>query len=638
MSKEQFLKTDLKVLHQLRTKSNDLYYNTDNTGGISDEVYDILIDVIKLKEKDDSFQNPVGSTVKHNPSKLPYYLGSMNKCREQKEIQKWKQKYLDKEYLIEDKLDGVSCLLIIDNNDTIKLYTRGDGLIGSDISHFISHFQNIPNKNIPLPKPSLAVRGELIMKKSTFNMKYKDKFANSRNLISGIINSKTIKEEANDIDFIPYEIISSKETTPSILKQIDILKTIFPIVVNHKVLPAQELSQDKLVESLMDMKSMSDYDIDGIIVHSTQSYQRNTSSNPDYAFAFKTTLSDNVMDTEVEYVEWNVTKWNVYKPRIKIKPVNLCGVTIHYTSGHNAKYIKDNNIGPGAIVTVTRSNDVIPYILQVKQPASIITYPPYDEFKWNDSGVDIIVTNPISNSTADIKTISSFFAELGIKQISDCTITKMFESGYNTLPKILSASKEDFAQIDGFGDKLAERTVTNLHTILKQCTIDDIISSSSCFGFGIGKKKIQKLIGSVDLLSEGLEDDGDILIAKISTLDGFSEKTAQQIVSHIPQMKQLVSELSPYLAVVTKETKEDKKNVNCGNKLIGQTIVFSGFRDKDLENLIVSEGGTITSSVTKNTTMVITKDMENNSSKIKKAIEYKTTILQKDNFIKKFFI
>ena len=86
MTKEKFLNMELFELHQLREKSNDLYYNTDNSGGMSDQNYDILIDVIKEKEID-GYQNPVGSTVKQNHEhKLPYYFGSMNKCRDQKEV------------------------------------------------------------------------------------------------------------------------------------------------------------------------------------------------------------------------------------------------------------------------------------------------------------------------------------------------------------------------------------------------------------------------------------------------------------------------------------------------------------------------------------------------------------------------
>ena len=590
---------------------------------MSDQNYDILIDVIKEKEID-GYQNPVGSTVKQNHEhKLPYYLGSMNKCRDQKEVDRWVQKYKgETNYVIEDKLDGVSCLMIIHPENVINLYTRGDGLIGTDISHFSKLIKNQPIKQ----EKSIAIRGELIMKKSIFDLKYKDKFANARNLISGIINSKTIKKEAQDIDFIPYEIINNKKKL-SILKQFDILKNIFATIVSHRIIAVEDINVESLVSYLIDMKASSNYEIDGIIIHSCENYTRNTSQNPDYAFAFKAMLDDNIIDTEVEFVEWNITKWNVYKPRIKIKPINLCGVTIQYTTGFNAKYIKENQIGKGAIVSVTRSNDVIPYIVKVQKPG-IIEFP--EKFVWNSTGVDITSVDN-DNSTATIKIISSFFSELGVKHVSDATISKMFESGYDTLLKILHASPEDFAKIDGFGDKLAERTVTNIQASLKKSSLNDAISASSCFGFGFGKKKIQKLLVNLpDFYKKEVSQD---LLKEIMTIDGFSEKTATQAMNHIGNLQQFITDISPF---INKDEKVITSTIS--NEFLGQTIVFSGFRDKELELWITCHGGIIGTAVSKTTTTVITNDINETSSKLKKARDYKIQILEKKDFEKKFFI
>jgi NAD-dependent DNA ligase len=616
------MKSSLGELHKLREISNDLYYNSDNYSGISDDVYDVLIEVIK--EKETGFENPVGATVKQNHAyKLPYYLGSMNKCKEQKDIDRWCHRYGDEtEYVIEDKLDGVSCLMIVNPSGVINLFTRGDGSVGTDISHFTKVISNLPDKK--KQKMTVAIRGELIMKRTTFEMKYKEKFANARNLISGIINSKTIKEEAYDIDFIPYEIINEQRL--SITKQFDILKTMFHTVVNHQIISKDEMITDSLVGHLIHMKQQSDYEIDGIIVHSSQGYTRNTSQNPDYAFAFKTMLDSNIVDTEVEFVEWNVTKWNVFKPRIKISPVNLCGVTIQYTTGFNAKYIQDNQIGAGAIVSITRSNDVIPYIVKVKKPG-VVDFPA--KFAWNHTGVDILAID--GDNTASIKSISSFFSDLGIKHVSDATVSKMFESGFNTLMKILRVTKEELVKIDGFGEKLAERTLLNIHNSLQQASISDVICASSCLGFGFGKKKIQKLL--FHLPHFYLEEESPELLKQIIMIDGFSEVTAKQVVSHIPDVREFVIEISEFIS------KEEKVEVKVNNdSMSGQNIVFSGFRDKDLEARIVSRGGNVGTSVSKNTTVVVTKDPGDSSSKLKKAREYHIPILQREDFEKNICI
>lgn len=624
-SRKQFMKSSLEELHKLREISNDLYYNSDNTGGIPDEVYDVLIDVIQEKEVD--FVNPVGVIVKQNHAyKLPYYLGSMNKCKEQKDIDRWCERYnKESEFVIEDKLDGVSCLMIVNPSQSINLYTRGDGTIGTDISHFTKIINNLPYKH---QKTKVAIRGELIMKRATFESKYKDTFANARNLISGIINSKTIKQEAYDIDFIPYEIINDKHL--SITKQIDILSKMFHCVVNSRIIKKEEMTVESLIGHLIDMKQKSDYEIDGIIVHSSQGYTRNTSQNPEYAFAFKTMLDSNIIDTEVEFVEWNVTKWNVFKPRIKIRPVNLCGVTIQYTTGFNAKYIQDNKIGAGAIVSITRSNDVIPYIVKVKKEG-LVEFPA--NFVWNATGVDILAVDGDNNDTASIKSISSFFSDLGIKHVSDATISKMFEKGYDTLMKILRVSKEELLKIDGFGEKLAERTILNIHTSLQQSSLSDVICASSCLGFGFGKKKIQKLLFHIPHFY--MEEESPELLKQIIMIDGFSEVTARQVISHISDVRTFVTEISEFLNVEEAE-KEEKEQMN--ESMLGQNIVFSGFRDKDLEARIVSRGGNVVTSVSKNTTAVVTKDTEDSSSKLKKARAYHIPILQRDDFEKKICI
>lgn len=618
---------DLSIveLKLLRDEYNHLYYNTDNSEGVSDEIYDSLIDTIQQKES--GYVNPVGATVKQNQMTLPYYLGSMNKCRDQKEIDRWVKKYSDSSYIIEEKLDGVSCLMIIDRKNT-QLFTRGDGIIGTDISHFSNVIQNSPKKK---HRSLIAIRGELIMKKSIFNSKYKSKFSNPRNLISGIINSKTIKEEARDIDFIAYEII---DTSLTIIQQFEKLQDMFPTIVNYRIL-SSPMTVDILKKYLIEMKQNSDYEMDGIIVHTPHPYIRNTSGNPDYAFAFKTMLHDNIIDTEVESVEWNITKWNVFKPRIKIKPVNLCGVNIQYATGFNAKYIKENSIGEGAIVSITRSNDVIPYIVKVQKPGTVKF--PDNSFIWNETGVDIILVKEEHNTDAEIKILASFFSELGVKHVSDATISKLVENGHDTLVKILNLSKDDFSKIDGFGEKLAERTFTNIHSCLKKSTIEDAICASSSFGFGFGKKKIQKILQQIPDFYKQEEKSYPRLLLDIMVIEGFSEKTAKQVISHIPEIQRFVSDIGSFIEKdIIPPPKVSKKKTF--SKVTGKTIVFSGFRDKELEELIIEHGGFVGYTVTKTTTLVVTKNPDDSSSKLKKARENKIEILQKEFFEKNFFI
>jgi len=616
-----FKNNELSELHDFKNYCDDIYFNTrDSEIILKDNIYDILLDIIQQKEQT-TYIAPIGSKITSDKEiKLPYFLGSMNKMKNENDVNKWLAKYKDDVYIVEDKLDGVSCLLII-NNEEIKLYTRGDGEFGSNISHLSPYIKHIPKSNY-----SLTVRGELIMRKDIFDKKYSKTFANARNMVSGIINSKTIKEEANDIEFVAYEIINNDNLITA-LEQFNLLKNNEFLVVNHLIL--HDIDVEILTEKLLGFKKTSNYEIDGIIIHTNKKYKRNISGNPDYAFAFKVRMDDNIAETVVEEVEWNHTKWNVLKPRIKVKPVNLCGVSINYATGFNAKYILENNLGKGSIVLITRSNDVIPFIVEVKKSTTADF--PDEEYRWNETKVDIIAESD-DNSISKIKQIASFFSDLKIKFVSVSTIERMFESGYDTLPKILSASIKDFEKLDRFGEKMAERTYNNIHEGLQNVSIPLLIGSASCFGFGIGKRKVKKLFEDIpDLLELYNTKTTKDLEKMILNVEGFSDLSANKIIENIPNALEFIESISPYITLSKKGI-----DVNIENNLEGHKIVMSGFRDAELSNNIEKRNGSIMTSVSKNTTILIVKDNTKETSKIIQARALGISIFSKEEFIEKY--
>jgi len=328
-----FNKTELSILHNIKLYLDDKYYNTGEVTGLSDYQYDMLKET--LQKRDPGYVPPIGAKIRKgdNRVELPFWLGSMNKLKpeDKAELERWIKKNDSKDYIIEDKLDGISCLLI-SNKGKIKLYTRGDGVIGSDISYLSQYFKNIPK----IIEEDIAIRGELIMNENVFKEKYSEEFANPRNMVAGRIGSKTVRKGLEDIEFVAYEIVDGgimKKPEDQLLH----LKEIGFKVANYYV--TDNITVESLIESFMIFKQRSQFEIDGIIVQANVPYKRNVSGNPSYAFAFKVRMDTNLINAEVEEVEWNVSKWGLIKPRIRMKPVSLGGVTITYTSGFNAKYI-----------------------------------------------------------------------------------------------------------------------------------------------------------------------------------------------------------------------------------------------------------------------------------------------------------
>ena len=617
-----FNTTQLNKLHDMKLYVDDIYYNTGESSGFSDYQYDMLKDT--LHKRDPHYVPPIGAKIRQgeNRVELPFYMGSMNKFKPEDtlDIARWILNNKSDEYIVEDKLDGVSCLLTI-RDGRIKLYTRGDGLVGADISYLKQYFKTIP-KNI---KEDISVRGELIMKKAVFEREYAEDYANPRNMVAGRLGAKTIRKGLRDIDFVAYEIVGD-DVMPEPSEQLSYLSSLGFTVVRHEII--QEITVENMMELLIRFKETSPYEIDGIIVQPNSPYERNLSGNPEYAFAFKMRMESNLVNTTVREVEWNISKWGLLKPRVRIDPVSLGGVTITYTTGFNGKYIDDNKIGPGAIITITRSGDVIPYIVEVVEEAKEAQMPEIP-YQWNETGVDIY-TEEHGEKTC-VKLLASFFTKLGIKHVSEATVQKMYEHGLTSLLDILSASQEDFEEIDGFGKRLAERTYDNIHNGLKDLSLPTVLGASGVFGFGLGRKKITTLFDALpDLLTLYKKLTPQELRDRILQVEGFSDKTTDKIVANIEWADKL-------RLMLLSQSATFKSSKKISNVLNGMKFVMSGFRDKKLELDIVAKGGKVTTSVSRNTSgLIVSTKVSKPTGKVKKAMDLGIPVYSRDEFIRKF--
>jgi NAD-dependent DNA ligase len=620
---DKYLKTEnIDKLYELKEILDDKYYNTSETL-FTDDQYDMLKE--SLMKRDKKFIDKVGARIREddNRVKLPFWLGSVDKIKpeDSNKLAIWLKKNPLQEFIIESKLDGVSCLYIF-KDGIANIFTRGDGVVGADISHLLPYLKNIP-KNL---KTNIAVRGELIIKESIFRDKYSDKFANSRNMVSGLVNSKTLKTGVVDLNFVAYEIIEDfAELKPT--TQLEKLHHLgFEVVKNQIV---NSINMENLSELLLLFKQNSEYEIDGIIVQPDVPYVRNVDKNPKYAFAFKMQLGTNLIEAEIEEVQWNISKHKLVKPRIRIKPVVLNGVTITYTSGFNAKYIVDNSIGKGTIIKLTRSGDVIPFIVEVVKSSSEPDMPDFN-YTWNENNIDIIVSND-ENNVSDIKTISSFFESMGIKHVSDKTVEKLYNAGFTSIVKICEGSASDFEKIEGFQKKLAEKIYDNIHNGLKNTTKDILLGSSSIFGEGLGKRKIKALLDGIpDIFKIYGKISETELINKITNIEGFSDKTALKLLKNIEKADEFLKSIDKF--VTYKEIKENSADrvVKSFNNM---SFLFSGFRDKNVEAEIVERGGEISGSVNKNLSVLVVLDKTKSSGKIDKAKKLGIPILEKDEFL-----
>lgn len=651
VSKSNFTKylyeEDIEVLCSIKSYVDDLYYNTGEETGLTDEQYDMLKET--LYQRDPTLKIPVGAKLRkgENRAKLPVWMGSMDKYVNDKDIQTWISKQYegdDNMYSIGCKLDGVSCLFVSENGEH-KLYTRGDGVIGADISYLFPYIHGLTRLQIPVSlvkkDTKFIVRGELIMKRDIFESKYKVKFANPRNLVSGVVGAKTLREAISDIDFVAYEMVKPSQYIPS--EQLERLSDYGFNVVDNMIVSRNRLVESSLVEILKDMKNNCDYHMDGIVIHRNYPYKRNISGNPKYAFAFKIRSEENITNVIVKQVEWNISKHGKYKPTIVFNEVRLFDTMVTHTSGFNAKFIVDNNIGPGSVLKITKGGEIIPDILEVLKPSPGGPQLPHNKvYVWNESQVDIM--DPTGqNAEADIKRIAYFFSKLGVKHLAEKTVEKLYLSGFDSILNIINATQEDLEKVPGFGKRGAERIYTNIHSSLNReggVPIHLLLGSCGIFGHGIGERKLKVLFESIpNLLFIYTTLSTREIKGKIMEVDGYSEKTTKQIMDNMNEAISFANAMKKYIRGVIDSTPQPQRpptrKSGGEGRIMGKVVVFTGFRDKTLETLICEGGGSVTTSVSRNTDILIVPTEEDikPTGKIKKAKDLGINIVSKEYFM-----
>ncbi len=626
----------VEELEEIINYSADKYYNTSKAV-ITDALYDILIDFLKLRNPKSKVLKNVGAKVKSkNKVKLDYWLGSMDKIKPpSNQLGIWSKKFKPP-YNLSDKLDGVSSLLIYREDGTMNMYTRGTATEGMDITHLIKYL-NLPDFNtvsayckkhkISGDTNLIAFRGELIIKQKTFEKNWSSTLKNGRNSVAGLVNSKTINPElATDTNLVLYEVV---DPFYPIDKQLKLIKEIGFEVVTNKTID-QNLTYEYLSKYLKERRTKAEYEIDGIIVTSCEKQERNIKDNPEYAFAFKDILEDQMAKTIVESIEWNVSKDGYLNPTLLLKPVTIGGVEIKRATGNNAKFIVENILGPGAEIEIIRSGDVIPKVQKIIKPAkSGKPDLPKGSWVWNETKVDIRLENYESSSEVLIKNIHYFFSKLDTKGLGEKNVEKMVEAGLDTIPKILAADQARFLMVDGFAEKSAQNLVESIKVALTNVPLARLMAASNKIGPGLGEERMKQVLAVYpNIMTDYKKWSKKEFIDKIKEINGWEEKTSTALVNNFGEFIKFYNSIQKYL---TLEQVKEKKVVK--GEFSDKTVVMTGFRDKTLQDKIEAQGGKIGSSVSKNTDFLVVKDqtvIDNPTDKVTKAKDLGIKIITKD--------
>ena len=636
-------KNNKKNIIALLIAADEAFFNGTQSF-LKDDIYDIIKDYIRKKYPKDPYLKRIGADV-DNKVALPYYMGSQNKIKDsEEEITKYKKQYKGP-YIISDKLDGVSCLIVYKrtvvakdkNMFDIKLYTRGNGTYGQDVSHLLTYINGFPDIS-NITGDYLAIRGELIISKDNWE-KLKtqgENGANPRNTVSGAINSKTLnKKILNAIDLVCYTLISPVD--PKIKNGLEVIKKMNFFVVNHKVV--SDINLDILSDNLQKARN-NDYIIDGIVIADIgKHYDIEKGKNPTHSFAFKSIHTLEQVEVIVKEVEWNISKDKYMKPIVKFDEIILDDVKIKQATGFNAGFIEKNVIGPGSRIIIIRSGNVIPHINSVlSKAANEKPSMPGTEgvnYKWNDTHVDIImIDDGNKNSKYDIKNIIYFMKTVDIDYMGPGNIEKIYNAGYDTINKIINIKKDELLRIEGFKDKSAENIIGALKKI-KDVDCNVLMDASNIMGRGFGSKKIKSITDVypeiINNTKTGRNKALKLKVDELTKINGIAKISAELFIENLPKYYEFYDSLGFKCnkGVVANIVPE---NIKINNNLKDKTFIFSGFRNKEYEKIIVDNGGKVTTAISKNTSYLVVKDKSENTGKIIKARELGITILNIEDF------
>lgn len=606
---------------------SDSYYNT-GVSLISDEKYDILLDRLKeLNPKSDFFKQ-TGAPIRGKKTKLKYHAGSMNKLKTEDEIEKFVKAYPGP-WLIMAKLDGISGQ---STEKAKKMCTRGNGTEGQNVTHLIDMIDMFADEDkfnkYAKKYDDIDTAGELIMPKEKF-AKYSETMANARNMVAGIVNSKPEsinKKHVADIEYIVYEVIEPSKIIPS--EQLILAGKMGFHVVEWDICDSIDINI--LDTILKKWKKKLDVEIDGIIIKQNKIQPRNKSGNPPYAFAYKGKTA--TANTKVTEVSWEASKDGYIIPTIHYKPVQLSGATLAKTAGFNARFIKVNDIGPGAIIKIVRSGDTIPYIMDIIKPANKPSFPDL-EYTWDKTKVNIILKNASSDRGVIIRRLTKFVTTIGVENMSEGIMTRLVDGGFDTIPKIMKLKKSDLLKLDGFKETLSDKLITNLNSSLDKLDILHLMVASNCFGRGFGERKLRKILNVYpDIVTRYTVKKQNSWTKKLLDLDGFDIISVDKFLLMLPDFQE-------FYAIVTKirPIKPYVIIAKTSGIFSGESVVFTGFRNKAWQEFIESEGGKVSAGgVTGNTTLVVYNDGEESSAKYVKAEKLGKKLISKSKFGKKY--
>lgn len=628
-----------KELEEKIVEANRLY--REGNPIMSDKEYDSMKEGLEkyFPDSDILKKSIVEESVKGDRmEKLPYPMFSLEKVKTVDEIVRWTKDVWglssNDRIVITPKYDGISLLVDETTNDC---WTRGDGTEGQNSR---DHYRYVNHGN-PMNKKGCFTFGEAIIPIGMFLKNVKPLgYKSARNAVAGAFNADDFNAQVlGNTAYVRYGIMDSDRDKS--MQLAELRNDYGNYATQYWVTSAGVFDDEKTALTYLNdlFESIKNFKCDGLVIEVDNKTKREElgrlpNGNPRYAIAYKNPDWQERYTTKVQKIEWSVSKDGKAKPVIVFSPVEFDGATVSRCTGYNAKYITDNHISPNAYIVVSRSGDVIPKHLETVSYSvelfremcdGMMICPSCGEpLRWDANLTDLVCVNPNCDEKA-VKQLVYFFATLGTEEMQEATVRKLYKGGLLSVENIVNATEKELEKIEGIGKSLSKKLRKQFDSY-----VDDgvpfarILTAYNVFGGVIGEKTCQMIFNSLskDQIDYMFEN-GEVPLKDLLSIDGIAETTAKAFNDGLKLFFYLCSGTPVSISFIQEETVENDNP---------ESVCFTGFRNKQWEERLVKEGHKVVSGVSKNTTILVTKDKESSSSKVKKAKDLNIPILTPEEF------
>ncbi len=648
----------MRELVDILNEASEAYYN-GKAEIMSDHEWDKLFDELKEIENrthiilEDSPTNNVskdeteGKKEAHEEAML-----SLAKTKKIEDLVKWAD---NRAIWISWKLDGLTLVATYDDGKLVRLLTRGDGHIGTNITHLAKGIYGL-KENISI-KGHLVIRGEAVISYEDFDkyiLESGDDYANPRNLASGSLALKDIETlKERHIHFKPFTLVQIDKEIDSWGDRMALLeKEGFEVVDREYIDSPTQSNIEEIINKFTKLvtEGINPYPVDGLVItYDDIVYAKSGSITGHHAtragLAFK--WQDEVAQSTLEDIEWSCAASTI-TPVAIFAPVNLEGTIVKRASLCNISECERLNIGSnGSILEVIKANKIIPKVIKVIEKKGEFNIP--EVCPVCASKTIIIISEESLTKTLKctndacpakkLKKYSRFVSKGGmdIDGISEATLQRFISEGWiKNYADIYRLNKysEDIKALDGFGEKSSDNIVSSIEKARK---VDDqkliYALNIPLVGIDVAKKLLSKY-DFIDLINIAKESDDPGIF---SSINGIGLEKSKAFVTYCKDEENMKA-----LEELLKEIEINRTNNEAsGNKCEGLVFVITGdvykYKNRnEMKAYIESEGGKVTGSVSKSTNYLINNDLESTSSKNNKAKELGIEIISEERFIELF--